>query len=76
MKKLLFLIITSYQRVFSPDHGLLAVLFPYGFCKFYPTCSSYFGISIQKFGLFKGFLKGLGRLFRCHPWSKGGIDHP
>lgn len=44
-------------------------------CVFEPSCSNYMIISINKFGLIKGVLKGIKRLLRCHP-PNGGIDNP
>jgi len=43
-------------------------------CRFYPTCSEYAIESIQKKGLPRGALLSIGRILRCNPWSKGGID--
>ena len=43
-------------------------------CRFYPTCSQYAIESIEKKGLLKGTFFALGRIFRCHPFSKGGHD--
>lgn len=76
MKNSIIFLLIGYQKIFSPDHGIISHLFPYGFCKFYPSCSSYTSKSIQKYGIIKGFFKGLTRMARCHPWSGGGIDHP
>ncbi|MDR2268387.1 MAG: membrane protein insertion efficiency factor YidD [Holosporaceae bacterium] len=46
-------------------------------CKFYPTCSEYALMSIEKFGLRRGIWKTLRRLAKCHPLSRrGGIDFP
>ena len=44
-------------------------------CIFYPTCSEYSKKAIKKYGFFIGGLKGLIRIIRCNPHSKGGIDH-
>ncbi len=44
-------------------------------CRFEPSCSEYMLLSIDKFGFAKGFIKGMGRLFRCHS-PNGGIDYP
>ncbi|MBN1354171.1 MAG: membrane protein insertion efficiency factor YidD [Candidatus Omnitrophica bacterium] len=43
-------------------------------CRFYPTCSEYSMLSIQKFGLFKGTIKSLKRILKCHPFHSGGYD--
>jgi len=45
-------------------------------CRFQPTCSSYFRRSVEKYGAFRGSLRGLGRICRCHPWQPGGYDPP
>lgn len=45
-------------------------------CRFYPTCSDYMILSIEKYGILKGLLKGIWRIIRCNPISKGGIDYP
>ncbi|MEO0223618.1 MAG: membrane protein insertion efficiency factor YidD [candidate division WOR-3 bacterium] len=45
-------------------------------CRFYPTCSDYMILSIEKHGILIGLLKGIWRIIRCNPISKGGIDYP
>jgi uncharacterized protein len=75
-----FLVLKSirfYQKTFSPDHGIFSILHPWpGACKFRPTCSEYAYQAIVKYGLLKGGFKALKRIFRCHPWAKGGWDPP
>ncbi|MBO4941564.1 MAG: membrane protein insertion efficiency factor YidD [Clostridia bacterium] len=72
MNKLLSFIlikgIAFYRRFISP-------LKPPS-CRFYPTCSEYAILAIQKYGPFKGSLKAVWRILRCNPFSKGGIDMP
>ena len=67
-------LISWYQRTLSPDHSPRKVLYPYGYCRYYPTCSQYSYEAIQRHGLLKGGLMGLWRIIRCNPWSKGGHD--
>lgn len=43
-------------------------------CRFYPTCSSYMHEAIEKKGVFRGFVCGIKRILRCHPFSHGGYD--
>ncbi|MCD6413318.1 MAG: membrane protein insertion efficiency factor YidD [Elusimicrobia bacterium] len=65
MKKLLILFIKLWQKIPKTPH-----------CRFYPSCSQYFIIAVEKYGLFQGSLKGIWRILRCHPFSKGGFDLP
>jgi len=64
----LILLIRLYQYTLSPLLGRV--------CRFEPSCSRYMIGSLEKYGLFKGLGKGLWRLCRCHPWSRGGYDPP
>lgn len=76
MKTLLQLLIRLYQKTISPDHSWLRHIFPGGFCRFTPTCSMYTHMAIGKYGAIRGTLKGIWRILRCNPWSKGGLDLP
>ncbi|MFA5311490.1 MAG: membrane protein insertion efficiency factor YidD [Candidatus Omnitrophota bacterium] len=38
-------------------------------CRFIPSCSEYTRQAIVKYGLSKGILKGVRRIFSCHPFS-------
>ena len=76
MRWLLILLVKVYQRTLSPDHGLLRWLYPHGFCKFYPTCSSYTLSCLSQYGSIKGSAMAMQRIARCNPWTKGGIDLP
>ncbi len=59
-----------YQRTLSPDHGLLSVFYPYGFCRLTPTCSEYAKRVFLARGVFVGVLLTLKRLLGCHPWKE------
>lgn len=76
MRILLLFIIKFYQKTISFDHGLFKYLYPYGFCRFYPSCSEYASRAIKKYGVLKGLILSIRRLLRCHPFSKGGYDAP
>lgn len=67
-------LIRLYQRTLSFDHGIFSGLFPYGWCRFYPTCSEYAYQAVVKYGVIRGGVKALWRVLRCHPFSKGGYD--
>ncbi|MCH7782924.1 membrane protein insertion efficiency factor YidD [candidate division KSB1 bacterium] len=62
MKTILRILIKFYQFSISP-------MLPSA-CRFQPTCSEYALDSIQKYGAFKGIIRALRRLLRCHPFSK------
>jgi len=68
-------LINIYQKTLSFDHSPLGkLLFPHGYCRFYPTCSEYAKQAVLKYGVIKGGLKAIWRVFRCNPFSKGGHD--
>jgi len=73
-KQAVLKLIRLYQKTLSLDHSFLKSLFPYGYCRFHPTCSEYSYQAIDRYGLIKGGFMALKRLLRCHPWNKGGHD--
>lgn len=78
MKKPLILLIKLYQRTLSPDQGLLRYLYnnSHMHCVMYPSCSEYMILSIEKFGVRRGVLKGIKRIGRCNPYQKTFVDMP
>ena len=68
MKQLLINLVQFYQRRISPLKKPC--------CRFYPTCSEYAILAIQKHGALKGSIKALWRILRCNPFGRGGIDFP
>jgi len=74
MKKIALFLIRIYQKILSPDHGVLKSYLSTSKCRFYPTCSEYTYQAIEKYGFSNGFLKGIKRIKRCHPWNEGGYD--
>ena len=67
-------LIRLYQKTLSFDHGPLRRLFPYGYCRYYPTCSEYGYQAINKYGALRGGFMALWRIIRCNPLSRGGND--
>ena len=65
MKKLLLKGIDIYKKIPFYSHGM---------CKYYPSCSEYAKIAIERYGSFKGMLLTSKRVIKCNPLSKGGID--
>ena len=70
MRKCLLKIIEFYQNYVS---AYLLQMWNIH-CKFEPTCSEYTKQAIQKYGAIRGTWKGLKRVIRCNPFSKGGYD--
>jgi putative membrane protein insertion efficiency factor len=58
--------ILARRRAVSPLYGPV--------CRFYPSCSAYGLISVQRFGLVRGGAATVWRIIRCNPWARGGID--
>jgi putative membrane protein insertion efficiency factor len=55
-----------YQRVVSP-------LYPPS-CRFYPSCSQYALVAVERHGVLRGSRLAVWRLLRCNPWNAGGVD--
>ncbi|MCM8777728.1 MAG: membrane protein insertion efficiency factor YidD [Candidatus Omnitrophica bacterium] len=66
MRRFLIYMIKGYHRFVSPFFGAR--------CRFYPSCSAFMIEAIEKFGPVKGTSLGIKRIFRCHPFNKGGYD--
>ncbi|MDO9491504.1 membrane protein insertion efficiency factor YidD [Acetobacterium sp.] len=65
-KQFLVLIVRGYQKFISPLLG--------NNCRFSPTCSEYFILAVEKYGVIKGSYLGGRRILRCHPFNPGGYD--
>ena len=68
IKRIVIKILKFYQMVISP-------LYPKS-CRYYPTCSNYAILAVEKYGVVKGLIKAIWRVLRCNPFSKGGVDYP
>lgn len=69
MQQLLIFVIKFYQRTISPNVRCS--------CRFWPTCSEYTILAIQKYGVAKGLIKSIWRILRCNPLNvRNGIDFP
>ncbi|HHW67696.1 membrane protein insertion efficiency factor YidD [Defluviitalea raffinosedens] len=66
MKKLLLGCISFYRRFISPCKPPV--------CRFYPSCSQYTYLAVEKYGTIKGIYLGVKRILRCHPFHPGGYD--
>jgi putative membrane protein insertion efficiency factor len=61
-------LVRIYQFTLSPLIGQQ--------CRFRPTCSHYMIEAVEKYGAFRGTLKGVWRILRCNPFTRGGYDPP
>ncbi|OGE73944.1 MAG: hypothetical protein A3I07_04235 [Candidatus Doudnabacteria bacterium RIFCSPLOWO2_02_FULL_42_9] len=68
-------LVLLYQKTLSPDHGLFKFRYPYGYCKFYPSCSAYGVLVLKKDGIL-GLPKIINRLIQCRPGVSPAIDQP
>lgn len=68
MKTLIKILIILYQKLVSPMLGK--------HCRFYPSCSEYAKVVIEKYGVFTGLKKTIFRLIKCNPFHPGGVDLP
>lgn len=59
-------LLRCYQLVISPLYGPT--------CRYYPSCSSYALLAVQRHGVLRGGWLAVRRLARCHPWAAGGVD--
>ncbi len=61
-------LVRGYQKFLSPIFG--------GQCRFYPSCSQYFILAVEKYGAISGSLRGVWRILKCQPFHRGGYDPP
>ncbi|MDR1702924.1 MAG: membrane protein insertion efficiency factor YidD [Sporomusaceae bacterium] len=66
MKLMLVFLIKAYRAFISP-------LTPPA-CRFYPTCSEYALLALEKYGVFRACFLIVWRILRCNPFCKGGYD--
>jgi len=67
LRRIIIWSIRVYQR-YAPERIRLA-------CVFVPSCSDYMILSLEKYGLIRGSIKGIKRLRRCRN-PNGGEDYP
>jgi hypothetical protein len=70
MTRILLALIGFYRRWLSPA---IHALNPGG-CRYLPTCSEYAATAIATHGPLRGSALAFGRLLRCHPFARGGLD--
>jgi len=67
LKKIIIWLVLFYQKVASDKVR--------NRCVFTPSCSEYMILSVKKYGVIKGVIKGIKRLKRCH-LPNFGEDYP
>lgn len=70
MKKLLTEFLLLWVKLYQ---WLISPLLPNA-CRYTPTCSEYAAQALRKYGPFKGLVKAIRRISRCHPWGGHGYD--
>jgi uncharacterized protein len=66
MKAVALWMLRGYKRWISP------ALPPS--CRYVPTCSEYAMEAVERYGTLRALAMTAGRLLRCHPFAKGGLD--
>lgn len=69
MQRIFIWLLDKYKKIISPIFQKSGV-----HCKYYPSCSEYMRQAIIKYGCLIGTIKGIKRILRCNPFSKGGYD--
>jgi putative component of membrane protein insertase Oxa1/YidC/SpoIIIJ protein YidD len=76
IRSLFVFFIHIYQKYLSFDTGIPKKIgLSKGYvCMHYPTCSEYTKQAIEKYGVKKGFLLGVKRIYSCRPGQNPKID--
>ncbi len=69
MKKIVLYMLSFYQR-------FLTVIFGYGSCRYYPTCSEYAKWQVENNNIIKAIFFSILRILRCNQLFRGGIEYP
>ncbi len=69
MKKITLYLLSFYQR-------FLTVIFGYGSCRYYPTCSEYAKWQVENNNFLKAIFFSTLRVLRCNQLFIGGIEYP
>lgn len=66
VKSILLALVRFYRSYISPLKAPC--------CRFYPTCSEYALIAIERYGAARGAWLAFRRVLRCNPFCRGGYD--
>ena len=61
-KKVVITAVKTYRNLVSPFLG--------NNCRFYPSCSLYAQIAVERYGVCYGLWLSFKRLLKCHPWCR------
>lgn len=78
-KNIIVWLVRVYQFFLSPDKNILVkigAIQPRITCVFYPTCSEYMILAIEKYGVRKGIVKGIQRIGKCRKGTPLSVDMP
>ncbi len=68
----IYIIVHVHQRKISPYLNKKGSK-----CRFYPSCSNYGLMAIEKYGFFRGWVRTIWRISRCNPWNNGShVEYP
>ncbi len=66
LKSAVLFVLRAYKWMLSP-------LLPPA-CRYVPSCSEYAMEAVDRYGVLRGTCMAIWRVFRCHPFVKGGFD--
>jgi len=69
MRQIMLYLVSFYQKYIS-------IIFGYGSCRYYPTCSEYAKWQIDNNNIFKALFFTILRILRCNQFFRGGIEYP
>jgi len=69
VRKIVLYMLSFYQR-------FLTVIFGYGSCRYYPTCSEYAKWQVENNNLLKALFFSILRVLKCNQLFRGGIEYP
>jgi putative membrane protein insertion efficiency factor len=59
-------LLRGYRTAIAPAIGPV--------CRYTPSCSVYAEEAVERWGVVRGGYLALRRVFRCHPFARGGLD--
>ena len=63
---IIIVLLSAYRYLLSPFLGQN--------CRFYPSCSHYAKLAVERHGASRGLILIARRIGKCHPMNPGGVD--